>query len=45
VSYRAKPKKPEYEAPKFDPEERPLLKKATEKVEPAKPVIFNSGDL
>jgi survival-of-motor-neuron-related-splicing factor 30 len=39
------PKKPEPEAPKFDPEKHPLLKKATEKVEPAKPVVFHSGDL
>lgn len=39
------PKAPEPEAPKFDPEKHPLLKKATEKVEPAKPVTFNSGDL
>ena len=36
------PKAPE---PKFDPEKHPLLKKAFEKNEPAKPVVFNTGDL
>jgi survival-of-motor-neuron-related-splicing factor 30 len=32
-------------APKFDPEKHPLLKKATEKLEPAKPVVFTSGSV
>lgn len=39
------PKKPEPAAPKFDPEKHPLLKKATEKTEPAKPVTFSAGDI
>ncbi|KAF2262003.1 hypothetical protein CC78DRAFT_546217 [Lojkania enalia] len=39
------PKKPELPAPKFDPEKHPLLKKNVEKVEPAKPIIYSTGDL
>lgn len=39
------PKKPEPEAPKFDPEKHPLLKKAAENAEPAKPIVFNVGDM
>jgi survival-of-motor-neuron-related-splicing factor 30 len=39
------PKKPEPAAPKFDVEKHPLLKKTVEKVEPAKPVVFNAGDM
>ncbi|KAF2657886.1 hypothetical protein K491DRAFT_703150 [Lophiostoma macrostomum CBS 122681] len=31
--------------PKFDPEKHPLLKKVTEKLEPAKPVVFSSGSV
>lgn len=36
------PKAPE---PKFDPEKHPLLRKATEKNEPVKAVVFNTGDI
>lgn len=32
-------------APKFDPEKHPLLRKAVEKQEPEKPVIFSPGDM
>ena len=39
------PKKPEPATPKFDPEKHPLLKKNAESTEPAKPVVFNAGDL
>lgn len=39
------PKQAEPAAPKFDPEKHPLLKKVTDKVEPAKPITFNAGDL
>jgi survival-of-motor-neuron-related-splicing factor 30 len=39
------PKAPEPAAPKFDPEKHPLLKKASEKAEVAKPVVFSTGDL
>lgn len=30
---------------KFDPEKHPLLRKTVEKPEPAKPVVFNTGDI
>lgn len=36
------PKAPE---PKFDPEKHPLLKKGPDKNEPAKAVVFNTGDI
>lgn len=36
---------PQAPEPKFDPEKHPLLKKATEKNEPAKPIVFNTGDM
>ncbi|KAF2020981.1 hypothetical protein BU24DRAFT_404043 [Aaosphaeria arxii CBS 175.79] len=36
---------PDPAAPKFDPEKHPMLRKAVEKVEPAKPVNFNTGDI
>lgn len=39
------PSKPEQSAPKFDPAKHPLLRKANEKVEPAKPVVFHAGDV
>ncbi|KAF2744607.1 hypothetical protein M011DRAFT_408211 [Sporormia fimetaria CBS 119925] len=39
------PQKPEPIAPKFDPAKHPLLKKASEKQEPAKPAALNTGDL
>lgn len=39
------PSKPAPAAPKFDPEKHPILRKAFEKVEPAKPVVFNPGDI
>ncbi|KAF2874291.1 hypothetical protein BDV95DRAFT_627027 [Massariosphaeria phaeospora] len=31
--------------PLFDPEKHPLLKKSVEKVEPEKPVVYNTGDI
>lgn len=37
--------KDEPAVPKFDPEKHPLLKKAIEKEEPVKAVVFNAGDL
>ncbi|KAF2706247.1 hypothetical protein K504DRAFT_459548 [Pleomassaria siparia CBS 279.74] len=36
---------PETQKPKFDPEKHPLLKKAVEKAEPVKAVVFNTGDI
>ncbi|KAF2635377.1 hypothetical protein P280DRAFT_194414 [Massarina eburnea CBS 473.64] len=39
------PQAPEVAAPKFDPEKHPLLKKTLEKTEPAKPVVYNTGDM
>lgn len=32
-------------APKFDPAKHPLLRKAVEKQEPEKPVVFSTGDI
>ena len=39
------PQAPAPAAPKFDPEKHPLLRKAIEKQEPEKPVVFNTGDM
>ncbi|KAH8730775.1 hypothetical protein GQ44DRAFT_699835 [Phaeosphaeriaceae sp. PMI808] len=39
------PSAPQPAAPKFDPEKHPLLRKATEKLEPEKPVTFSTGDI
>ncbi|KAJ4381583.1 hypothetical protein N0V86_002947 [Didymella sp. IMI 355093] len=39
------PQAPAPAAPKFDPEKHPLLRKAMEKQEPEKPVVFSTGDM
>jgi survival-of-motor-neuron-related-splicing factor 30 len=39
------PQTPTPAAPKFDPEKHPLLRKAAEKQEPEKPVVFAAGDM
>lgn len=39
------PQAPEADAPKFDPEKHPLLRKAVEKQEPEKLVAFSTGDM
>lgn len=39
------PQAPQPAAPKFDPEKHPLLRKATEKQEPEKPMTFSTGDV
>lgn len=39
------PQAPEPAVPKFDPEKHPLLRKALEKQEPEKVVVFNTGDM
>ncbi|KAL6709015.1 hypothetical protein ACN47E_002142 [Coniothyrium glycines] len=39
------PQAPEPAAPKFDPEKHPLLRKAVEKQEPEKAVVFSAGDM
>lgn len=39
------PQTSEPAAPKFDPEKHPLLRKAVEKLEPEKTVVFSTGDM
>ncbi|KAF2110709.1 hypothetical protein BDV96DRAFT_650814 [Lophiotrema nucula] len=39
------PQKADPVAPKFDPAQHPILKKTMEDAQPAKPVVFNTGDL
>lgn len=39
------PSVPQPAAPKFDPEKHPLLRKAIEKQEPEKAVVFSTGDM
>lgn len=39
------PHAPEPEAPKFDPEKHPLLRRNIEKPEPEKAVVFSTGDM
>lgn len=39
------PQAAEPDVPKFDPEKHPLLRKAMEKQEPEKAVVFNTGDI
>ena len=39
------PAAPEPAAPKFDPEKHPLLRKAVEKQEPEKAIVYSTGDV
>ncbi|KAF1957166.1 hypothetical protein CC80DRAFT_55526 [Byssothecium circinans] len=39
------PQAPEAAVRKFDPAQHPILKKTIEKTEPAKPVVFSTGDI
>ncbi|KAI8935576.1 hypothetical protein NX059_008145 [Plenodomus lindquistii] len=39
------PQAPEADVPKFDPAKHPLLRKAVEKQEPEKNVVFSTGDM